>query len=103
MHHNTHLEPEMFDLTKVVIPKIMNEWEYIAEALQYDVPVIKSIREKGLGDSKKCCREFFQDWLTTKNGAKAGPKVWSTLIDALRKVNEIAVDIPEDIIKELKQ
>ena len=27
----------MFDLTKIVIPKVMNEWEYIAEAFRYDL------------------------------------------------------------------
>ena len=37
----------MFDLTKIVIPKIVNQWEYIAEALRYDLATIQSIKEKG--------------------------------------------------------
>ena len=28
----THIEPEMFHLMKFVIPKIMNEWVYVAYA-----------------------------------------------------------------------
>ena len=93
----------MFDLTKIVIPKIMNEWYYIAEALRYDIATIIAIREKNHEDPKKCCREFFEDWLMTNNGARAGPKVWSTLLDALRKVDEISVEIIEDITAQVEQ
>ena len=93
----------MRDLTKIVIPKIMNQWEYIAETLYYDLAVIEAIKEKEGKDPKKCCRQFFKDWLMTNNGAKAGPKVWSTLLDALKKVNEISADITKDIIAEVKQ
>ena len=93
----------MFDLTKIVIPKIMNEWEYIAEALRYDLATIQAIKEKGGKDPKKCCRELFKDWLMTNNGAKAGPKVWSTLFKILKVVDEISADITEDIITKVKQ
>ena len=93
----------MFDLTKTVIPKIMNEWEYIAEALRYDLATIKAIKEREREDPKKCCRELFKDWLMTNNGAEAGPKVWSTLLDALKQVDEIASDITENIIAAVKQ
>ena len=97
------VEPEMFDLLKIVIPKIINEWEYIAEALRYDLPTIRAIKEKGGDDPKKCCRELFKDWLTTNNGAKAGPKVWSTLLNVLEQVDEISADVIEDIIVKVKQ
>ena len=93
----------MFHLTKIVTPRIMNEWEYIAEALLYDLATIKAIRDKERDDPKKCCREFFKDWLMTNNGAKAGPKVWSTLLDALKEVDEISVDITDNIIANVKQ
>ena len=92
----------MFDLQEIVISKIMNKWEYIAEALRYDLVTIQAIKDKEREDPRKCCREFFKDWLMTNNGAKAGPKVWSTLLDALKRV-EIAADITEDIIAEVKQ
>ena len=93
----------MFDLQKIVISRIMTEWEYVAEALRYDIPTIKAIKEKERGDPKKCCREFFMDWLETNNGAKAGPKVWSTLLDVLKEVDAISADITEAIIAEVKQ
>ena len=93
----------MFYLNKIVVPKIMNEWQYIAEALRYDLATIKAIKEKERADPKQCCREFFIDWLMTNNGAKAGPKVWSTLLDTLKDVDEISADVVEDIIQKVKQ
>ena len=93
----------MFYLNKIVVPKIMNEWEYIAEALHYDLATIKAIKEKERADPKQCCREFFKDWLMTNNGAEAGTKVWSTLLDTLKDVDEISADIVEDIIEKVKQ
>ena len=93
----------MFDLSKIVIPKIMNEWEYVAEALRYDLTTITTIKQMGRENSKQCCREFFKDWLTTNNGAKAGSKVWSTLLDALKEVDEISSEITKDIITQVKE
>ena len=99
----TPIGPDMFDLVKVVIPRIMWEWEYIAEALRYDLATIEGIKEKERENPKRCCREFFKDWLTTNNGAKAGPKTWSTLLDVLKEVDEISSDSIEDIIEKVKQ
>ena len=93
----------MFDLSQIVIPKIKNEWEYIAEALRYDIPTIEGIKTKGPRDTKLCCREFFKDWLTTNNGIRAGSKVWSTLINALKQIKEIAADTTENIITEVEK
>ena len=93
----------MFHITKIVIPRIMNQWEYIAEALRYDLTVIEAIKIKEGRDTKRCCREFFKDWLMTNNGIKAGPKVWLTLLDALKEVDEIATDVTENIIAKVKQ
>ena len=93
----------MFDLTKIVIPKIMTKWEYVAEALHYDLSIIEAIKVKERENPKQCCREFFKDWLMTNNGAMAGPKVWSTLLDALKKVDEISVDIIEDITAQVER
>ena len=93
----------MFDLTKIVIPKIMNEWEYVAESLRYDLRTIEVIKKIEYEDPKRCCRELFKDWLMTHHGANAGPKVWSTLIDAIKNTGEISADVIEEIILEVKQ
>ena len=92
----------MFDLRKIVIPKIINEWECLAEAFYYDIPIITAIKETNQNDPRKCCPQFFKDWLTTKNGAEAGPKEWSTLFDRLKEV-DISTDIIEEMIAKVKQ
>ena len=93
----------MFELNKIVIPRIMNEWQYLAKALCFDVPIIMAIKEKERGDPKSCCREFFREWLSTYQGAKAGQKIWSTLLDALKKVDEIPDSITQEIIEKVMQ
>ena len=93
----------MVDLNKIVIPKIMNEWEYIAEAFYYDLAIIEAIKTKERDDPKQCCRKFFKNWLMTNNGAEAGPKVWSTLLHTLGTIEEIASDITEDIVAKVEQ
>ena len=72
----------MNELQKIVIPKVMNNWEEVAEALQYDDEQIERIKQSEHGDPKRCCREFFRDWLRTKRGT--GPKKWSTLFNVLK-------------------
>ena len=105
VHHQlqciTHSEPDMLELTQFVIPKIMNSWEYIAYGFRYDLATIKSIKDRERGNSRTCCEELFIDWLATDNGAKAGPKTWSTLLDVLKQINDIATDIKEDITKKV--
>ena len=73
----------------------MSEWENVAYALRYDVSIVNAIARKRNEDPKKCCQELLKNWLTTKNGS--GPKVWSTLLDALKEIDEIADDIIESI------
>ena len=48
-----YIKPEMFDLIKIVIPKIMNEWEYVAYAFRYDVATVKAIKQKAKRESKR--------------------------------------------------
>ena len=93
----------MIQLKEIVIKKIMNEWEYIAYALYYDLATIRAIREEGRDQPKTCCEELFKNWLQTNNGAKAGRKVWSTLFHALRRVEEIASATIDDMFTEVKE
>ena len=87
-------------LNKIVIDKITAHWEDVAYALCYKIATVETIKRKSNQDPKKCCQELFKDWLTTNNGVAAGPKIWSTLIDKLRDVEELTV-AREEIVKEL--
>ena len=87
-------------LNEIVVPKINAYWEDVAYALRYQIATVESIKSRNYQDSQRCCKELFRDWLTTKNGAAAGPKIWLTLLDKLRNVGELAA-AREDIKKEL--
>ena len=81
----------------------MNEWEYVAEAFYYDLDIIEAIKKREGGDARKCCREFFKDWLMTDHGSKAGSKVWSTLLNVLKEVDDISAETTEEIATKVKE
>ena len=93
----------MADLQRIVIPKIMNKWEQLAEALRYDDAIIASIKHNQRDNQMQCCRELFKDWLQTNNGAKVGRKVWSTLFDTIKDYSLIENDAREEMIAKVKQ
>ena len=89
----------MYDLNKIVVPKISADWEdHVAYALQCDIPIIRSIQNKHNNNPKKCCKELLTDWLITNNNAT--PKSWSTLLDTFKDVEELAA-ARKSIIEEL--
>ena len=90
----------MGDINKIVIPKIQAEWEDVAYALRYQIPTVKAIKAKWNNNPKKCCKELFEDWLSTDHGA--GPKTWSTLLDKLKEVEDLAA-ATNDITNELRK
>ena len=95
-----HLEPDMEDLNAIVIPRIQAYWEDFAYALRYKIHTVTAIQEKYREDPKKCCKGLLLDWLTTANGKS--PKTWNTLLDALRKVNELT-SVTREIEEELSK
>ena len=94
------LVPEMGDINKIVVPKIQAEWEDVAYALRYKIPTVNAIKAKYNDNPKKCCKELFTDWLSTDHGA--GPKTWSTLLDKLKDVEDLAA-ARNKVMDELKK
>ena len=90
----------MGDINKIVVPKIQAEWEDVAYALRYKISTVKAIKAKCNDNPKKCCKELFTDWLSTDHGA--GPKTWSTLLDKLKEVEDLAA-ARDEIMDELKK
>ena len=88
----------MFDLKRFVIPKIAADWEDVARLLRYDNSTINSIGNKCCYDPESCCRELFEDWLTTSHGI--APKTWSTLLQKIKQVSDLMSAV-EEIKKEL--
>ena len=96
MYYNE--KPKMWDLIKIVIPKIQAEWEYVAYSLQYDVPDVKAFK-KDCYDCNKCCQKLFEDWLDSSHGVM--PKTWSKLLERIKAVDSLKA-ASEAIEKELK-
>ena len=90
----------MGDMNKIVIPKIQAEWEDVAYALCYKIPTVNAIKAKCNDNPKRCCKELFKDWLSTDHGAS--PKIWSTLLDKLKEVEDLAA-ARDEIMEELKK
>ena len=92
------VEPDMWKLIKIVIPKIQAEWEEFAYSMQYDVNMVKTIR-KDCTNSEICCKKLFEDWLTTSRGI--APKTWYTLLERIKEVTSLQ-SVAEAIEKELE-
>ena len=90
--------PEMWDLIKIVIPKIQSEWEDIAYSMRYDINIVKTIKED-CQNSEKCCKKLFEDWLTTSHGAT--PKTWFELLNRIKEVDSLKATVAA-IEEELK-
>lgn len=88
------VEPEMWELSKILIPKIQAHWKDVAYiSLHYDVPKVKSIEEKHQNYPKKCCCELFEDWLCTCK--EDDSKTWETLLKQLKEVEELTASVEE--------
>ena len=90
----------MRDISYIVIPRIQAEWEDVAFALGYKIPTVNAIKAKHNDNPKKCCRELFIDWLSSDHGV--GPKTWSTLIETLKRIEEL-VAATNEIMNELEK
>ena len=88
----------MWDLIKIVIPKVKAEWTYVAYSMKFDIEDVVGI-EKDSSDSAKSCEKIFKNWLSTSKGII--PKTWRTLLDCIRDVDELTA-AAETIDTELK-
>ena len=92
-------KPEMWDIIKIIFPKIKAKWKYVAYSMKYAPNEVRTFEN----DSKDCegsCMNLFTDWLTSNNGVT--PKTWYTLIEKIKAVDGLqhaAKDIEEEVKK----
>ena len=79
-------KPDMWNLIKIVIPKIQADWEEVAYSMGYDVAAVKTFKVD-CHDGKKCCRKLFEDWLDSSHGTT--PKTWSKLLERIKEVDSL--------------
>ena len=85
----------MYELTEIVIPKIMTEWETLAYCMRYEPSDVIGFRADSR-DLKQSCKELFINWITTDHGPK--PKTYQTLLNYIKKIKNLAASL--DAIKE---
>ena len=95
-------EPDMIDLYEFVVPRVYSLWRDVGFALKYEIATINGIEEKNHKDPEGSCKTLFEDWLSTDNGISAGPKTWSTLLGAIKRVNKLA-KAREEIIQKVAE
>ena len=88
----------MHDLNQIVVHRVAAEWEDVAFALKFDIPIVHAISETHKNNPTKCCKELFKKWLTTGHGVT--PKIWKTLIRRLQEITDLAA-ATEEIIQDL--
>ena len=76
----------MWDLIKIVIPKIKAEWKHVAYSMQYGIDDIKGIEKDSLNSAERCER-LFENWLASPKGIT--PKTWHTLLKCIRDVDDL--------------
>ena len=80
------LDAQMFELIEIVAPKMMAEWESLAYCMRYTTAEVAAFK-KDAKDLKECCRNLFDNWLTTSHGPK--PKTYQTLLEHIKKIDNL--------------
>ena len=94
----TTSDVQMWELTKIVIPKIMSEWESLAFCMRYRPEEVEVFRKEQ--NLKDCCKKLFTNWLTTGHGPK--PKTYQILLKHIKEVEALKA-VSEVIEKELTE
>ena len=90
------LEPQMWELIKIVVPKIKAQWESLAYCMRYGIAEVESFKE----EPSKACQYLFANWLSTNHGPT--PKTYQTLLEHIKEIDELKA-ASEEIEKELIQ
>ena len=87
----------MWELTKIVIPKIKAHWEELAYSMRYTLGEVEAFKGDGK-DLHDCCKRLLINWLMTGHGPE--PKTYETLLIHIKKIEDL-VSESEAIEKEL--
>ena len=77
---------QMWELTKIVTPRVMANWESLAYCMRYCTEEVMAFRRDSQ-DLKECCKNLFENWLTTNHGP--APKTYLTLLNHIKKVDNL--------------
>ena len=87
----------MYELIKIVIPKVKAQWQTLAYAMEYDFGEVDAFDKEGR-DLEVRCKKMFTNWLNSGHGPT--PKTYETLLKYIKKVDYLT-SASEEIEKEL--
>ena len=90
-------EAKMWELIKIVIPKVDTKWEDLAYCMRYKPGNVKAIKSESK-NAKEQCKKLFVNWLSTSNGPT--PKTYLTLLSHIKEL-EVPATASEAIEKQL--
>ena len=85
--HTMLSEAKMWELIKIIIPKVEAEWEDLAYCMRYKPENVEAIKRES-SNLKEQCRKLFVDWLSSSNGPM--PKTYLTLLSHIKKIKTFA-------------
>ena len=89
----------MWELNKIVIPKILDQWKYLAYCMRYNTSEVEAFVREGKDDHESC-KKLFIDWINTDR--HPGPKIYETLFKYFKEIENLNTAIPV-IEKELTE
>ena len=81
----------MWELTKIVIPRVKVHWKDLAYCMRYDSE-IESFDKEGRNDHE-CCEKLFRIWLNSSRGPT--PKTYQTLLKCIKKIDDLTATSEE--------
>ena len=69
-----------------MIPHVHLDWQSVGHHLEVDPSVMKVIDDDYHNDVEKCCRAMFTRWLSHDEGTGGAPRLWRTVLKALKNV-----------------
>ena len=76
----------MWELIKVVIPKVKAKWDSLAYCMRYTPEEVNGFRQ-GSRDCDDCCKNLFSNWISTGHGPC--PKTYQTLLEHMKEIEEL--------------
>ena len=80
------LEPEIWDVISIVIPKVKASCGNLAYSMGFGIEDVRAL-ERDFKDSGDQCRKLFEDWLAGSRGCT--PKTWRKLLERIKAVSEL--------------
>ena len=83
--------PTLSGLNRHVIPHVCLDWQSVGHHLEVHPSVMKVIDDDYHDDVEKCCRTTFTRWLSHDEGTGGAPRLWRTVLKALKNVGYTSV------------